>query len=361
MRKRLYLLVEENAQVTPSRGQPFHPSESEKQAMRRSGEQDNSSVNVIYILGAGRSGSTLLNRILDDHPGIMGAGELMHFSDPFMMDSRCSCGLQIPACPFWSEVYHRWKEQIGPDGVNDYQRLQQHFEQYTNPYHKPRFIERIGRFFMGMPRLLKERHNPSADFRRYTEQTQTLFEHVRSASGVKFIVDSSKIPFRAFAFSLMPRINLYVIHLVRDGRGVAWSQRKHLQNEQAGIGWDTQPLPIWKSTESWVRNNLMSNWVRKQLAPTPSIFCRYEDIVLKPAETLDKIGTFIEQDLTSVTENLLASHPLSIGHTLAGNAMRMSPIVTLKHDTAWKENLSPQEIRVFNILAGWLNHRYGYK
>jgi hypothetical protein len=306
-------------------------------------------VNVVYILGAGRSGSTLLNRILGNHPNIIGAGEMIHFSDPFIDDSHCSCGLQIPACPFWSEVYRRWKEQLGSDGITDYQKLQPHFEQYTHPHHKRGFFEGINRFFIGMPRLLKERRNPSIDFQRYAEQTQTLFEHIRSVSGVKFIVDSSKYPFRAFAFSLMPRINLYVIHLVRDGRGVAWSHKKQTRD----------PLPVWRSTESWGRNNLMSNWVRKQLVPERTLLCRYEDVVLKPAETLGKIGLLIGQDFTSVTEDLREARPLPVTHTFAGNTMRMSSIIQLKPDTAWKENLSPQELQIFNVMAGWLNRQYG--
>jgi hypothetical protein len=70
---------------------------------------------------------------------------------------------------------------------------------------------------------------------------------------------------------------------------------------------------------------------------------------------------FIGQDLTVIVEKLMAEQPIPSGHTLAGNAMRMSPITGLKHDLAWREKLSPKELSTFDVLAGWLNRQYGYK
>jgi hypothetical protein len=306
-------------------------------------------VNVVYIMGAGRSGSTLLNRILDDHPHIVGVGELVHFADPFMNKTLCSCGVKIPECPFWSEVQRGWYEQTGANNLNTYHRLQCHFEQYTNPYHKQSRVDRLKRHIAGLPRLLRERHKPSADFLRYTEQTQALFEQIRGTSGGEVIVDASKSPLRAFALSMMPGIDLYVIHLVRDGRSVVSSTKKYRPNHEAGLGWDVRPIPVWVSALSWVRGNMLSSWLRRQIAQERTLFCRYEDLVQNPKETLSDI----------IAEKLLAAHPIPTSHILAGNVMRMSNITGLKHTAEWKKSLSPNELRTFNILAGWLNHQYG--
>jgi hypothetical protein len=107
--------------------------------------------------------------------------------------------------------------------------------------------------------------------------------------------------------------------------------------------------------------NVFSGWLRRQIAQERSLLCRYEDLVQNPKETLSSIGMFIGQDLTVIVEKLLAAQPIPPGHTLAGNAMRISPITGLKHDLAWSENLSPKELRTFDVLAGWLNRQYGYQ
>src|SRR3712207_8630396 len=67
----------------------------------------------------------------------------------------------------------------------------------------------------------------------------TLFPYTtlfRSAvSGKPVIVDSSKSPARALALGMVPGIDLYVVHLVRDGRGVATSLRKTLDRKSTRL------------------------------------------------------------------------------------------------------------------------------
>ena len=59
---------------------------------------------LIYISGAGRSGSTLLERVLSSAPGVFGLGE---FHCLWRMDIRelmCACGHRLRDCGFWSRV-----------------------------------------------------------------------------------------------------------------------------------------------------------------------------------------------------------------------------------------------------------------
>ena len=59
---------------------------------------------VTYILGAGRSGSTVLERLLSSAPGVVGTGEIATLWRRTLSALTCSCGAPAPDCPFWVDV-----------------------------------------------------------------------------------------------------------------------------------------------------------------------------------------------------------------------------------------------------------------
>lgn len=62
---------------------------------------------LIYITGAGRSGGTLLGRLLDQVEGMFYAGELRQIWRPGLEQRLCACGSSIGACDFWQAVFQR--------------------------------------------------------------------------------------------------------------------------------------------------------------------------------------------------------------------------------------------------------------
>src|SRR5215207_2809734 len=62
-----------------------------------------SSMKVLYIVGVGRSGSTLLERMLGAVPGSVNA----IFSRVSSEDQRCGCSEPFSRCPFWTAVGDR--------------------------------------------------------------------------------------------------------------------------------------------------------------------------------------------------------------------------------------------------------------
>ena len=82
------------------------PSETVKNRLR-----------VVYIMGYGRSGSTILDTILGNHPDLESVGELLHAVRlAFLEDEFCACGQRASECPFWTEVLRRWKSAGGDAG-----------------------------------------------------------------------------------------------------------------------------------------------------------------------------------------------------------------------------------------------------
>jgi hypothetical protein len=63
---------------------------------------------VLYVMGAGRSGSTVLGQALGQLEGIAQAGELASLWHRGLINNEpCGCGLPTRECPFWSEAARR--------------------------------------------------------------------------------------------------------------------------------------------------------------------------------------------------------------------------------------------------------------
>ena len=62
-------------------------------------------VPVLFIGGLGRSGSTLVDRVLGQTPGVCSVGELVFLWERGLLaNERCGCGEPFDGCPFWKEV-----------------------------------------------------------------------------------------------------------------------------------------------------------------------------------------------------------------------------------------------------------------
>jgi hypothetical protein len=334
-------------------------------------------VKVLKITGLGRSGSTILDVVLGNHPQIESVGEvgnlirngwisrksLRGIPEKSLRVPLCTCGKRLDvlyvdapeeACPFWSRVRREWVERVDPqDDIEGYPRLQIDFE----------LERRWSRYGLDpLPRLLYERRGPSARFRSYARLTRAFYESVRAAGGKPVIVDSSKSPVRTFALSMVPGIDLYAVHLVRNGRGVITSLRKTLKKDvQAGIMWDHEGRPMWKTAVRWTVLNLTSEWVCARLGPERAMRLRYEDFVADPEAALGRIGSLIGLDLADVADAASSGEPLRVGHNIGGNRTKKSGYLTLRPDAReWEGALSPAEQRLAWALLGWLMRRYGY-
>jgi hypothetical protein len=337
-------------------------------------------VTVLKLTGLGRSGSTILDVVLGNHPQIESVGEVGNLArsgwisrqslrgiDPKRLSRPlCTCGkrLDVPyveapeeACPFWSGVRREWVGRVDPDAIEGYPKLQNDFEL------KRRW-----------PRLVYERRRPSAAFRSYAGLTRAFFESIRAVSGKPVVVDSAMVPVRTFALGMVPGVDLYAVHLVRDGRGVITSHRGSFKEGlRAGVTPDHGGRTMWKtvvrrrilylvSVARWVVLNLVSEWVCARLGPNRAMRLRYEDFVADPEWALGRIGSLIGLDLTEVARAASSGEPMRAGHNVGGNRTKKSGTITLRPDEQeWRSALSPKEQRLSWALMGWLMRRYGYE
>ncbi len=306
-------------------------------------------IRVVYIMGAGRSGSTLLDALLGNHPDVVSVGELtnLHFAG-WSNGEYCACGKQGNVCEFWSEVLREWKQRDASADVVDYIAMQKRFESF--------------RFFgwIRWVRFFRERFFRSRRFQRFLHQTENLYAAIRQVSGKSIIVDSSKNPLRACLLSLIPGIDLRIVHLVRDGRAVAWSRKKAFdRNGKGGVSNTIPSRPIWFSVVYWMLVNLVAGMVRT-VGSDNAMLVRYENLVTTPQVVLGQIATLANVDLTEVARAATAGESMRIRHIISGNRLRMAGSVTLQADQEWIQMLSRTDRRICWTLAGWMLQRYQY-
>ena len=165
----------------------------------------------------------------------------------------------------------------------------------------------------------------------------------------------------AYVLSFISGIDLRLIHLVRDGRGVAWSLKKTFtKSEKAGVQTGLKSHPVWRSAIAWWYANKQSTWVRQQLDDNKSIQIRYEDFIAEPEKILFKIGQFSGLEFDEVAGALEAGESMNVGHTVAGNRLRMNAEIKLRLDEEWKQKMSQIELWQFSAIAGLLLKKYGY-
>lgn len=299
---------------------------------------------MVYVIGAARSGSTLLDTILGAHPQIESLGELCNLvRHGWLWGEYCACGEPGIACPFWCDVRREWTRRVGPGHLKEYDALLRRVE-----WSRQWWIDLAGR-------------TPPPEFRCYASWTAALLQAIRVASGRPILVDSSKLRSRGRALAWVPGLDLRLIHLVRDVRGVVWSIQKRLARDpRGGLPRGTTPRPTWRTALGWSVANLQAERVCRRLPRRRSLRVRYEDLVANPLGTLGRIGAAIGVDLSDVARRLAQGQPIRVGHPIAGNRMRMAGAVRLQPDLHWQRNLSSSDRWLCLAFSGALMRRYGY-
>ena len=299
---------------------------------------------VLYITGDARSGSTILGALLGSQPGIVATGELnMLLLDDTGAPRVCACGLTIEDCPLWGQVLRRWSAGLEPRGPVDYLRLQSRFEHFRR-----------------LPGLMWHSIRHSASFEDYTRWTAALLRAIAESASAQIVADSAKNPVRALAFLRGGAIDLALVHLIRDPRGVAWSKRKLLRWRRLP-NWLRNPVAVvLRAGLDWAFANMFTELVASRHRNVPYVRIRYEDLVRDPAGVLARVGQVAGIDLATLGERAAGGEVLGFGHIMAGNLARGRGARPLAIDVDWQEN-SPRWIRwTIWFLTGWLARRYGY-
>jgi hypothetical protein len=298
-------------------------------------------VDVLYIAGFGRSGSTLLDRLLGQDARLLSAGEVNGVWPRGVLANRmCSCGARFADCQFWQTV------SAGPPELLS-ERNATAIVSYTRRVFPAQTLYWAATA-PGRARSWSQR--PPG----YEALTADLYRSLLAASDGEMVVDSSKHPAYLFHLSQVRSLRLHVVHLIRDPRAVAYSWGRPVVRDPDGRT-TMASFGAAKAAFLWLQFNYLTELIARKES-LPYLRIRYEDLIANPELMTSRIKAF-----AGVTGSPMGMRS-GPSHILSGNPMRFehtAPVV--RGDNAWKREMAPRSRKAVQALTLPLRLRYGYR
>lgn len=238
---------------------------------------------IVYIVGLGHSGSTMLDLTLGQHSKMIGLGEIATVLNLGLESIReraipCACGSSLDNCSFWSNV----AKALAKD----------------------------------------ENHSFQTQYQAVINTAQSIF------GNDCIIVDSSKGLGSLKKIIKMPDMDVKVLHLIRDVRPFTISYLDRLQRRKSKVGRHKNSGKFPKSLLQQFASYYFLEWYRQNRKiqqylsslDVPVFQFGYEELCLYPQKMLDKICNFLSVEVEATLLNW--DKPQS--HIIRGNMMRMN-------------------------------------
>lgn len=306
---------------------------------------------VLSIVGAGRSGTTLLASILGEVDGFGSAGELRWLWQRGVLEERpCGCG-QVPSqCPVWAPVIASTLSAAPTDAPAWTAR------QIVASQHE---LTRQ----RNLPRLLRSAGRVDADWAlldRVRTAMGTAVAAFADVTGTRVVVDTSKRPQDAAVLSGLADVDHYVLHVVRDPRAVVHSWRR-AKTFAAGGGTRTMGTRRLPSTvRRWTSNNLSTELLSRRLPDARWLRMRYEDFAASPRTGVEQILALLGEEGAAPfqDERTVLLRP---NHIVAGNPSRFTTgAVAIRTDDEWRQQMPRRDQLLVEATTAPLMLRYGY-
>ena len=285
-----------------------------------------------------------MERLLGELPGMCALGEVVHLWQRDLRDNeRCGCGSRFSGCTFWRRVGERA------------------FNGWTNVD-----VDRVHALRDAVERT---RHIPrlaaagaaTSEVREYASYYSRIYAAAAEVSGSPVVVDSSKHSALAHVLRWADDVDLRVVHVVRDARGVAYSWTKKVARpETDGTDEMTRYSP-GRSALLWNAHNAAFGLLARRGVPVRRI--RYEEFLADPRAGLLRLADFAGIPLQTADLDFLRPSyaDLKVGHSAAGNPMRFTVgRLPLRRDDTWKRALPSSQRRLVGAVCGPMLRAYGY-
>ena len=288
-----------------------------------------------FVVGVGRSGTTLLRMMLDAHPQLAIPPET-HFVNPFIQASgRFRFNPAVACRAIARDERRRWKdfglteedllasfEAIEPFNTSD--ALRGFYELYASKHGKARWGDKTPDYVRKMKKI--QRTLPEARF----------------------------------------------IHVIRDGRDAGLSQNARVAKR------GKEPVPAREMARRWRKRILKSREDAAELAAEDYLEIRYEDLISDTERVLRRICEAVELEFDRAMldyheraakrlEEMAGALPArkgrperEAGERVAAHAMTTKP-PDADRVAVWKREMSDSENAEFEHAAGYLLDELGYE
>jgi hypothetical protein len=300
---------------------------------------------LLYIASNGRSGSTLLEMLLNVSPHLWTLGEFHVLPWELRRDHPCGCGTSVVNCGLWGPIIKEHENILVHGSIT-------HFRRVHNADRALRLAE--------LPAFLSSRLHlsgaKSEEIHRYAEDNRIILDAVRCRAkelgkpSVTWLVDSSKSPYRLRWLAASHQFELKVIHLVKDPRAFAYSMAK----DSSGV---MKAYRVVRAATRWqVENRLFDALSRQYLRSDQFVRLRYEQLAEGTEETLQQLAEWLRIPSWSGASERFRG----MNHGIAGNPARFESR-GIKLDERWRREL-PVNLQRLAFRCGWqLTARYGYQ
>src|SRR5262245_22139666 len=185
-----------------------------------------STIETLYILSAGHSGSTLLNLIVGSHSRAAAVAELTRLPANIAHNAPCTCGAAIRDCVQWREVRAHLQARLGIDVFADPYLLQLGYIGAPRGIYRGSLPYRVLWKWRRSARYVTQFIGFRGQADDEVQNRLAVYGAVRSASGASLIIDASKGYLPGIAlYQARPAATRQVL-LTRDGRAVFHSNLK---------------------------------------------------------------------------------------------------------------------------------------
>jgi hypothetical protein len=300
-------------------------------------------IKVIYIAGCSFSGTTLFSNIIGQVDNFFSAGEVRClWNESILKNYKCGCGLPFKDCQTW----HGILKEAFPDRYNNIDVLANEMVLLReNRLDLPKFL------------IPWDRQKFRLEHELYLSNLDKLYTAISRFTNSTYIVDSSKSPLYAYVLSLLPSIELHVIHLFRHPVAV---QHSCLKRKQRGDkAWKN--YNVFSGSLTWYFSNLASEVLCNKEQPGSYMRVGFEEFIDSPENTLSDVLKMVgaKADELPLSKSKLISIP--VNHTVIGNRNRFEkgPIV-LKKDEQWRQEMSAVDKWLVSLLTAPLHAKYRF-
>jgi hypothetical protein len=202
---------------------------------------------------------------------------------------------------------------------------------------------------------------PPERLRTYASLVAPLYRSIGATTGASVIIDSSKRPSDAALLRLIPGVDVYVLHLVRDPRAVAYSWRRRREQPDPNGPATLSRNGTIHSTSRWMYRNAAAEAVIRTFRSDRVFQLRYESFVADPRETVRSMIRFLEEEGPGPLFLDDRSVELGTNHTVSGNPSRFRiGAVRITDDREWERRQRARHRIIATAVALPFLRRYGY-
>ena len=301
---------------------------------------------ILYIVGGGHSGSTLLDVIIGSSENVVSLGEVYFFNsynydinDPklYSVNSKiCSCKKEFSHCDFWSDVKKIANKDLS---ISRIFTLSESFKILWNIYSPFKKLS----------------------FKLKKEDNKLFFDSIeqklnRDEVNYNYLIDSSKDPRRLVRLvEEVGKENVKAIHIVRDVRGYvnSYCNKNKWRVKDAGLKTEN-PLIV---TLRWIVVNVASRYFIKK-NKIDNIHISYDLFTQSPQEYISTLNT---QFNIEIPENFLEVINSKTYHNIHGNLMKFKKIKEIKKDKSWFSELPFITKKFLDIFLYPFNKAFVYR